>query len=361
MSRRARGPAPLWLAAAVLAAPFALACGHRGAPKPPLPRLPVTPGEDFWRQRGEVVEYRASFTLLGLQSRPLRPPAAPVVVYFPAGSEGLASGWNNPARAREFLRVAIALRGAPFEEEELGRAVTRETSMPLQAFGDAGAIVLALGLEDARSRSLPSPRRVLTPARPGLQPLGQAGARPEETGIRLTWEPPDDPRVREVRIYRFVDGTGDGWLPWRVVPAAERETFDETVQYGQKIGYQLSTAAEKKGVVVESSPVAQGPIDFVDVYPPAPPRELDAVAETGRVRVFWFEGGSADEAAVVIERQAEGELGYRKVGSVSVPDAWFEDQDVSTTLRYRYRAHGLDEAGNRSVDVGPTGWVSPRP
>ncbi len=348
------------IAIALLAVSLGPACGHRGLPKPPLPRMPLAPSETVWRQRGDFVEVRARFSLVGLQGRPLRPPAAPVVSYFPASSEGLAAGWNSKARVREFTRVASRVNATPFSEDELGQTSSRSISLPLDDLGDAARFVLALGLEDARSRSLPSPRRILVPARPALPPLTGVHVRPEETGVRLTWAPPPDERVTIVRIYRSVGGVGDAWKPWRTAPARDGETFDESVAYGQRVAYALASAAETGEVAVESRPVEPGELVYADVYPPLPPRDLDAVAETGRVRVFWFEGGSEDEKTVVVERQVEGEETFREVGGVDVPDAWFEDTDVTADRRYRYRAYGLDDAGNRSRNAGPTGWVSPR-
>ncbi|MBP7146218.1 MAG: fibronectin type III domain-containing protein [Acidobacteria bacterium] len=346
------------LALAVLAA---VACGHRGPPLPPLPRIPETPRQVEYRQRGDNVQLRAQYHLSATESRPLRPPATPAVLVGAPGPGAEPGALDSPSRAREFQRNARAVLLPAFAPAELGQTVTRRDSLPLAQLGDAQAFVLALALQDRRARSFVSARKLLAPARPPLPALASFDAAPEERGVRLAWRAPDDPRATEVRVYRWRDGETEPWQPWRVVPIDPPGLFDDTASYGETLWYTATAAQAGTTAPVESEPARAAEVAYADRFPPAPSHDLDVVAETGRVRVLWYPGGSADEALTIVERQREGEELFEVAGRVDAPDTFFIDPDVVAGTRYRYRVISVDQQGNRSEPVGPTDWVSPRP
>lgn len=357
MSRR---PA-LLLGAAAAALLVAPACGKKGAPIPPLPRIPQTPQATVWRQRGDALEFRARYELRRLQGQPLRPPARPALMVVPAVTESELSGWSGAGREREFIARATMVDLPLFATGELGTMTLRADSVAVADIvgdGQPGA-ALALSLLDRRARSLPSPRVTLAPVLPPLAPLETFTARPEESRVVLNWSGVDE-RAGTVRIYRRVDGQGDAWRPWRSVPAGAGEAVDEGVRYGQELVY-AAVVAQEGGVPVESAPVEATPIDYRDVFPPAPPRDVDAFALTGTVRLLWTPGGSPDADRVVVERQSEGEESFAEIGVVTGRDAFYVDEDVEPAGRYRYRLVAVDASGNRSAPTAATDWVSPRP
>lgn len=371
MARRAT-----WLLlAGLLALP---GCGHKGPPEPPLPRLPVTPRAAAFRQRGPLLQVRATYQLSTLEGTALKPPVHPVVLHMKPRMAGDVQGWDTPAREREFGRLADPLALPPFTPEQLLQTVERTDGVPVLDLLAVAAgsipgppvepgdppqpVVLALALRDRPRLSFPSPRVVFRAADPPLAPLAAFEAVPEENGIRLTWTVTRDARVNGVRVFRHRPGEAEPWEPWRRFDAAESGVLDDTARYGDELVY-VATAAgpDDLPVVVESAPLAAAPIAYRDVFPPLPPAEVDAVPETGAIRVFWYPGGSKDEAAVVVERQAEGEADFTVRGTVPVPESFFADGAVEPARRYRYRAITVDREGNRAAPVGPTAWVAPRP
>ena len=338
-------------------------CGRKGAPRPPTPHVPLTPENVVFRQRGADLEVRATLRLAGVGGRELEAPVRPVLLAFTAPNQQLAQGWDRSSRAREFLRLATPIPLEPLTPGEDQGGVVRNTlrSVPVDQFKENAFVVLALSLEDRRGHSLPSRRQVFAPTKPPLAPLASVREKVTEGGVALEWGASEDERVNSVRVYRSVNDGAFPARPWREVSASEGRVFDGGVSYGQDLSYRLVAALTSSGIPVESAPVERGPIAYRDVYPPDPVLDLEAVPATGAVRVLWFPGGSPDEAAARVERQAESEQGFSLLARVALPDADYADSDVEPGGRYRYRVLALDAAGNASEPAGPTAWVSPRP
>jgi len=304
------------------------------------------------------VQLEARYALQLIGGRRLHPPERPVILYT-TSSAGQGAAWDNRARDREFGRVARPLRLPEFTSQE-PTATTRRDALPLDAFPTAPELVMSLTLEDRRSRSLGTRRVALAPARPALPAMSTLTGEPQEKGILLRWEPADDPRADAVRIYRWVAEENEPWEAVSTISAAEGRYLDEQPRYGQTVIYLATYAAGRSRVPVEGPAQRLDPLDYRDVFPPASPSDLDAVAESGRIRVLWYPGGSPDETTWIVEREREGEEGFSERGRAVVPDAFFLDDQVEPGQRYRYRVRAEDGSGNRSLPAGPTGWVESR-
>lgn len=340
---------------------LAAGCGHRGPLIAPLPPVPQAPREASWRQRGEFLDIRARYQLTGLEGRRLHPPAFPVVLAVPASNPGEAASWNTVARDREFGRVARAVLLPPFAADQLGKTVNREDRVQVESLGGKSYAVLSVALTDKRSRSSGTPRLVLPLAWPPLPALTRLDLAAEEKGVRLNWEIPADGRITALRLYRWEQGSLSPWEAWKVVPAQLGVLLDDTARYGQILHYGAAPAMGQGNDPVEGPLLEAGPLDYRDIFPPAPPKDLDLVAETLRLRLLWNPGNSPDEAQTIVEREEEGTGVFREVGKVAAPDSFFQDEAVQTGKQYRYRLIAIDRVGNRSVPTDPTVWLAPRP
>jgi hypothetical protein len=348
--------------AALVLVPLALAafgCGHRGPPKPPLPHLPEPPREVRWRQRGDELQLEARYTLHIVGGGALRPPARPEILFTTSGA-GQGSSWSAANRDREFRRVAKPFSLPPFPADAPSPA-TRRDALSLAKLPEAPELVLALALADERARSLASPRSALAPLRPALAPMTTLAADPREDGIELRWTAPEDARVETVRLYRWLPPAGEPWEPLRTVAAKDGMFLDTGPRYGETVVYLAAFAGAGTRGTIEGVPQRLAAIDYRDRFPPAAPRDLDAVAEAGRIRVLWYPGGAPDEKTWVVERQREGEPEFAERGRSEAPDAFFLDDAVEPAARYRYRVLSEDASGNRSAPAGPTEWVTARP
>ncbi len=350
----------LGVVAVVVASLAVLGCGHRGPPRPPLPRIPRMPIEVAWIQRGDQLLVTGQVLGQSLAGRRLEPPLRPVLFFFSAPDRQLAAGWDTPSRDREFLRMAVRIELAPLDPPADTQRLEFERHVPISRLGQGEAVVLALGLADRRSVSLPSRRRVLLPAREPLRPLEDVAVEPQRDGVRLSWRRPADPRVRRVHVYRGVDGPAGGYRAWKKVDAAAGSVIDREARYGQTLSYALAAAAGEGEIAVESELVRPEPLEYRDTFAPAEVRDVDAVAERGGIRVLWFPGGAEDEVRARIERQEEGEATWVLVGTVEMPDTDFEDRSTLPGHRYRYRVIALDASGNAAPPAGPTRYVTPR-
>ena len=342
--------------------PFALVafgCGHRGPPTPPLPHLPEPPREVRWRQRGDELQLEARYTLRIVGGGALRPPVRPEILFTTSGA-GSGSSWTASNRDREFRRVAKPLALPPFPSDA-GTAATRRDAVPLAKLPEAPELVLALTLADERARSLASSRTALAPLRPALPAMTTFAAEPRENGIELRWTIPEDGRAEAVRIYRWSPPADEPWEPVRTVSAKEGVFLDSGPRYGETVVYLAAFARGGAQGLAEGLPQQLAAIDYRDQFPPASPRDLDAVAEAGRIRVLWYPGGTPDEKTWIVERQREGETEFAERGRSEAPDAFFLDDAVEPGARYRYRVMAQDASGNRSAAVGPTEWVAARP
>ncbi|UCF66126.1 MAG: hypothetical protein JSV80_09985 [Acidobacteriota bacterium] len=336
-------------------------CGHRGSPVPPLPRLPEPPLQVLWRQRGARLEARAQLSLQRLGGRPLRGRARVQLLSFRAATESLTRGWDSAGRVREFARVAELLDIGLIDPSSDETTLWEELGIPLDHFEEGPAYVIALALADSGGRSLPSARRVWHPATPPLAAPSACRLEAQEDAVVVSWALADEPRGTHVYVYRQLATDRASWLPEHRSDASTFEWSDTDARYDETYVYQVTTATDTGQVVVESVAVACGELAYRDIYPPRLPGELDAVAQSGRIRVFWLSGGSPDEAVVIVERQRQADQLWQKIGRVESPEFFFEDVNVTADEQYRYRARAVDRAGNISEASEPTAWLSPRP
>lgn len=357
-----RGAGALWVVALWLV--VSVGCGHRGAPIPPLPHLPEPPRNVEWRQRADRLEWSAAFRLRALEGGKLKPPVRPVLLALQPRHPDDLSGWDSETREHEFLRDGREIPSAPFAPSAVqsGAEEKRAEGLALGQIDSTGPVVLALALVDRSSRSTPSPRLVLRPAIPALPVPSKVEIRGEVDGVRLIWTAPEDRRVKKIRVYRWRGTDPEPWTPWQTIEAAETEIFDREARYGDLLNYAVAYGGDEGiGVAIESALKRVPAFEYRDLFPPEPPRDVDAVAETLRIRVLWYPGHSPDDRGAAVERQTEGEEDWKRLGVVEVPESFFEDRGVVVGKRYRYRVVALDRAGNQAQVVGPTAWVTPRP
>lgn len=340
---------------------LAAGCGHRGPLIAPLPPVPQAPREASWLQRGPTLHLLAQYRLAGLEGRVLHPPVAPQLLAIGCSSPLEAASWNTAARDREFGRAARAVPLPAFSPGQFGQTLFRLDRLDVEQLGIKGFAVLSVALADKRSRSSGTPRLVLPLAWPPLPALPRFDLEAREGGVHMTWDPPADPRVSTLRLYRWEQGSEPSWDPWKVVPAHLGALLDDTARYGQTLHYAAAAATGSGNDPVEGLLREAGPLAFRDVFPPRPPRDLDLVAESGQLRLLWNPGASPDEALAVVERQTEGSEEYREVGRVSAPDSFFLDETTAPGVNYRYRLIAIDQVGNRAEPAGPTPWLAPRP
>ncbi len=103
---------------------------------------------------------------------------------------------------------------------------------------------------------------------------------------------------------------------------------------------------------VTSGPSAPVLIDARDLFPPAVPAAVEAVAdaEGSAVDVSWSPDADADLAGYVVYRRVAGQGRPERVsGPAWIVDPAWRDKDVRPGLHYAYSVSAVDASGNESA------------
>ncbi|MDH3255173.1 MAG: fibronectin type III domain-containing protein [Acidobacteriota bacterium] len=121
---------------------------------------------------------------------------------------------------------------------------------------------------------------------------------------------------------------------------------DASPVIGQRYIYAL-TAVSNRAPIVESAITTEREVDYADRFPPTPPDNLLALAESGRVRLLWDASPENDVIGyVVLRRERDG--AFNRLHADPVVDLEFSDRAARAGQAYGYRIIAVDRAGNES-------------
>jgi len=178
-----------------------------------------------------------------------------------------------------------------------------------------------------------------------------------ENAVTVTWLPPLLER----------GSTTDLKMAYNVyaVPKAEAATEDmprplndkplevasfahPNAQSGVEQCFVVRTLEIVAGAILESEPSARACITPRDVFPPATPKALSAVAGPGAINLIWDANTEADVAGYVILRaEAPGDT-LQPLNSEPTRETRYRDTTVKPGVRYVYAIIAVDRVGNRS-------------
>jgi hypothetical protein len=146
---------------------------------------------------------------------------------------------------------------------------------------------------------------------------------------------------------------------FEVAAARSSETIDETALFGQSYEYsvQALTTLTVDGHAItvlgqQSFPVT---VQTRDIFPPAVPKDLVAVADeqARAIDLSWTADTDADLAGYYVYRQTPvghgREAPVRVSGPAPLPTPAFHDSDVQPGLVYAYTVSAVDQTGNESA------------
>jgi hypothetical protein len=161
-------------------------------------------------------------------------------------------------------------------------------------------------------------------------------ARSDPRGARITWSSPE----HSFRIFR--KGPGDKEAV-QAGTSDKPEYVDATAQYGTTYEYSvqaLAGAAESE----MTGPVAVTPRD---VFPPAVPSGLSAIAGIGAIELTWDRNTEPDLKGYRVYRTPAASGKFEPVADF-VDTPAYSDRQVETGKQYRYAVSAIDLAGNES-------------
>jgi len=362
---------------------MAFACGKRGDPLPPLPRIPQPVTSLKVSQRGESLEvsYVAPRTTAG----GVRLGVLDVEVLRADSTGEVPKGDFQKAARRERYRAA------PGE--------SRSETLPLPPLGTT-VRVAARALDHGRASNLspvatlvvqspPTPPHDLVaelhgeevvlhwqgtlpspPPSPAPSPSPSASPSPSSpapssrppsgrpgllTGRGGPPRPPASPSpkasVRGFFVYRRADPGGHyGDI---LYPAAlDSPGFeDKMVALGQRWCYVVATVVSTEPVV-ESARSNEACLAVRDIVPPARPVGVTALGGPEGIEVSWSPSPEPDLALYRVYRAGEGGAPAR-LAEVTPPETTFHDPTAAKGTKYAYTVTAVDRAGNESVPSGP--------
>lgn len=161
-------------------------------------------------------------------------------------------------------------------------------------------------------------------------------AEPAPQGARIRWSSPES----EFRIYR--QGPHDK-TPVLLATTGQREFEDATAVLNTRYEYIVQALRGQS----ESEVSAAAEVTPRDIFPPAAPAGLNAVAGIHSVELMWDRNTEPDLKGYRIYRAVEG--GELDLLADAVDAPAYSDRQVESGKKYRYAIRAIDQAGNEST------------
>ncbi len=173
------------------------------------------------------------------------------------------------------------------------------------------------------------------------------------SGVRLTWRGTNREGVN-YRIYR----RGPGQTKPELFGQSEApEYVDTSTQYGKAYEYSVQAALKAGAGEAESTISVAVSITPRDIFPPAVPTGLTAIAAVQAIQLSWNPDTELDLKGYYLYRSIAGQPFERIGGLLDTPA--YSDRAIESGKRYRYAVSAIDQVGNESARSAPVEAVAP--
>lgn len=286
--------------------------------------------------------------------------------------------WTMPKRTTDNVLLEggqtaeIWRRAGSGESEKVGRvtlapAVEASFADVLPAPLLSGAprpLTYVVELENHAGRSAGPSNAAYTAAGTAPAKIANLQARAQSDGIELNWAPTDG--IETVRIHRVLveekPPAKEGRKPQ--VPAEQVLEFtgedrgmvlDQDAALDHVYAYTVQRVAKialgNRNVEVDSAPSEPVTVNARDVFPPAVPQGLQAVADSDAhaIDLSWQPDSDADLAGYIVYRRKAGSGAVPVRISGAEPDPSFRDMKAEPGYEYEYSVSAVDKDGNESA------------
>lgn len=184
--------------------------------------------------------------------------------------------------------------------------------------------------------------RVTVPLIDPPAPPAALAVRIKETGLSLAWTAPvSAAEAAHVKFNVYGEGATTPLNPAPLdTPAFERAG----VEFGKEECFVVRSVVAVLGVSIESAPSERVCVTAADIFPPAAPKGLQAVASTGAINLIWDANTEADLAGYVVLRgEAPGDK-LQALTPAPIRDTTFRDATAQPGIRYVYAIIAVDRA-----------------
>lgn len=363
---------------------FALACGKKGPPTPPVPVIPRSVSDLAVLQRGKNVVLSWAYPSLstsGVNLGNIRR----ILVYrvreeLPAslaGRDPKLAGESEPGAPIEpalFSRVPLltpqqfvklrdridVISGADLPGYTAGGKILYTDLVGVRTSDDRPVrYTYAVVTEGEAARSDLSNLITIVPVEVPSPPTGIA-AKSEPEGVSLSWQKPSgtEATFAGYNIYRFppIGDISELGLPVNSEPVKET-AFRDTPPLGT-YRYKVTAVAATGPPRIESDATQSVLVEFVDLVPPPLPAGLSVLSESDAVRLLWEAVPAPDLAGYRIFRTEETE---RKLLTPQLlTETLFRDDTIVRGTSYVYSVTSVDKNGNESAPASSDPVLVPK-
>jgi hypothetical protein len=360
--------APMRLLA--LGAPLMIAaCATLGPPQPPSLQLPKPPTDLRAVRKGDRVTLTWTIPSVTTDRQTVRNPGPTRICRgltvqltqcgTPVGEAASSPAPSSPAAPRPSLPSAKPSR--PKVEESY------TDTLPSQNTSDdpAASIAYAVEVPNAGGRAAGISNEVRVSLARTLPPPQDFVARTTSAGVVLNWtsDVPSAAATKTAhylyRVYRRPEGSKEQILAGEIPAGAEssRTFTDANIEWEQTYEYHADTVTviaqeNKPEVQVEGDDTPEVKVFAHDVFPPAVPAGLQAVASGPGQKTFvdlvWAPVADVDLDGYNIYRHENG-TAVVKVNASLVETPAYRDESVTSGKSYLYSVTAVDVRGNESA------------
>jgi hypothetical protein len=320
--------------AAAAAALILSGCGYVGEPLYPLLNIPKPVADLTAIERGKAVIYE--FTLPALTTEGQRSRIGRVEIR--TGEAPLGS-FNRD----EWLAKAIELQAKP---DERGHVKGEFSAGPWVG----KELILGVKIYGVNGRSGDWSNLVSITVVEPLVAATAVTATPVAEGVRVRWQ-------SSAHQHRVLRRAGPD-QPYSLLTTVEaNQWLDTTTEYGKQYFYIIQTVQKTGNREAESELSEDCEVTPVDLFPPAIPAGLNAIAGTENIELVWDRHTEPDLAGYRLYR-AEGDGKLEKIADIQDTPS-YSDRKVGSGKRYRYAVSAVDRSGNESKSSEPVGIGAP--
>lgn len=332
------------------------ACGRKGPLEVPAGHEPMAVEGLTALQRGQAVYLEWTNPVKAVSGRPLTVLETVEIWVF---DRGLPPGGGALPSAEVEKKARLARR---IPKEEFGsfqsRPGVRESGMNFPFVFDPGpagpkSLAFAVRVIDSKKRASDFAMPAAVTIRACPKPPRSVGVQVFPDFIEVGWLAPgsnvDGARPENVGGYAVYRYEGDG--PKRklaLLPADEIRFEDRDFEFGKAYGYFVRAVAAGTEGAVESGDSHAAEIVPRDVFPPAAPAGLVALAGENLVSLSWRPAKERDLDGYRVWRKEAGGPAFGALGGGLVRENTFTDRLAAKGGSYIYAVSAVDRTGNES-------------
>ncbi len=178
-----------------------------------------------------------------------------------------------------------------------------------------------------------------------------------ESSLNLRWTAPlenmDGSKPARIAGYNIYKTENTGRFPSTPLnrePVQSPEFEDRSFEFDKTYYYEITVLGSRQDPFAESSRSEMLAVAPKDIFPPAAPKDFNALAQDGIILLIWSPSSSTDLAGYRIYRWERGTTGKQVLTELTA-GLNFRDTEVTAGKEYEYSIKAIDTHGNESEEV----------